>query len=71
MKTFSSILSQRGKITGETLIVHRVKRTRDYCKKRGYKNVSDVPWAGTFPGTDLIKMQRSLNQGSQTFSGAH
>lgn len=50
-------------------IVHRVKRTRDYCKKRGYKNVDLVPWAGTFPGTDLIKMQRSLNQGSP-FAGA-
>jgi hypothetical protein len=50
-------------------IVHRVKRTRDYCKKRGYKNVDLIPWAGTFPGTDLIKMQRSLNQGSP-FSGA-
>lgn len=50
-------------------IVHRVKRSRDYCKKRGYKNVDNIPWAGTFPGTDLIKMQRSLNQGSP-FSGA-
>ena len=50
-------------------IVHRVKRTRDYCKKRGYKNVDQIPWAGTFPGTDLIKMQRSMNQGSP-FSGA-
>lgn len=50
-------------------IIHRVKRTRDYCKKRGYKNVDLIPWAGTFPGTDLIKMQRSLNQGSP-FSGA-
>lgn len=53
----------------KTPIVHRVKRSRDYCKKRGYKNVDQVPWAGTFPGTDLIKMQRSLNQGSP-FSGA-
>ena len=50
-------------------IVHRVKRSRDYCTKRGYKNVDLIPWAGTFPGTDLIKMQRSLNQGSP-FSGA-
>ena len=50
-------------------IVHRVKRTRDHCKKRGYKNVDSIPWAGTFPGTDLIKMQRSLNQGSP-FAGA-
>lgn len=50
-------------------IVHRVKRTRDYCKKRKYKNVDLVPWAGTFPGTDLIKMQRSLQQGSP-FAGA-
>jgi len=50
-------------------IVHRVKRTRDYCKKRKYKNVDLIPWAGTFPGTDLIKMQRSLSQGSP-FSGA-
>ena len=53
----------------KTPIVHRVKRSRDYCKKRGYKNVDLIPWAGTFPGTDLIKMQRSLNQGSP-FSGA-
>lgn len=50
-------------------LIHRVKRTRDYCKKRGYKNVDLIPWAGSFPGTDLIKMQRSLNQGSP-FSGA-
>lgn len=50
-------------------MVHRVKRSRDYCKKRGYKNVDQIPWAGTFPGTDLIKMQRSLDQGSP-FSGA-
>lgn len=50
-------------------IIHRVKRTRDYCKKRGYKNVDQIPWAGTFPGTDLIKAQRSMNQGSP-FSGA-
>lgn len=50
-------------------IVHRVKRSRDYCTKRGYKNVDQIPWAGTFPGTDLIKMQRSLNQGSP-FAGA-
>jgi hypothetical protein len=50
-------------------ICHRVKRTRDYCLKRGYKNVDKIPWAGTFPGTDLIKMQRSLNQGSP-FAGA-
>jgi len=53
----------------KTPIVHRVKRSRDYCKKRGYKNVDNVQWAGTFPGTDLIKMQRSLNQGSP-FAGA-
>lgn len=53
----------------KTPIIHRVKRSRDYCKKRGYKNVDSIPWAGTFPGTDLIKMQRSLNQGSP-FSGA-
>jgi len=50
-------------------IVHRVKRSRDWCRKRGYDNVDKIPWAGTFPGTDLIKMQRSLNQGSP-FSGA-
>jgi hypothetical protein len=50
-------------------MVHRVKRTRDYCRKRGYKNIDVIPWAGTFPGTDLIKMQRSLNQGSP-FAGA-
>jgi hypothetical protein len=50
-------------------IVHRVKRSRDWCTKRGYKNVDQIPWAGTFPGTDLIKMQRSMNQGSP-FSGA-
>jgi hypothetical protein len=53
----------------KTPIIHRVKRSRDYCKKRGYKNIDAIPWAGTFPGTDLIKMQRSLNQGSP-FSGA-
>ncbi len=53
----------------KTPIIHRVKRSRDYCKKRGYKNVDQIQWAGTFPGTDLIKMQRSLNQGSP-FSGA-
>jgi hypothetical protein len=50
-------------------IVHRVKRSRDYCTKRGYKNVDAIPWAGTFPGTDLVKMQRSMNQGSP-FAGA-
>lgn len=50
-------------------LVHRVKRTRDYCKKRGYKNVDSIPWAGTFPGTDIIKMQRNLIQGSP-FAGA-
>jgi hypothetical protein len=50
-------------------IVHRVKRSRDYCRKRGYKNIDAIPWSGTFPGTDLIKMQRSLNQGSP-FAGA-
>jgi len=50
-------------------IIHRVKRSRDWCKKRGYKNIDLIPWSGTFPGTDLIKMQRSLNQGSP-FSGA-
>lgn len=50
-------------------IIHRVKRTRDYCKKRGYKNIDKIPWAGTFPGTDLIKAQRSMTQGSP-FSGA-
>jgi len=50
-------------------IVHRMKRTRDYCKKRGYKNIDLIQWAGQFPGTDLIKMQRSLNEGSP-FSGA-
>lgn len=53
----------------KTPIIHRVKRSRDYCKKRGYKNVDKIQWSGTFPGTDLIKMQRSLNQGSP-FSGA-
>jgi hypothetical protein len=50
-------------------VVHRVKRTRDYCKRRGYKNVDLIPWAGTIPGTDLIKNQRNLNQGSP-FAGA-
>ena len=50
-------------------IVHRVKRSRDYCTKRGYKNVDLIPWAGTFPGTDIIKMQRNLSQGSP-FAGA-
>src|SRR6266446_1838442 len=50
-------------------ICHRVKRTRDYCEKRGYKNVDLIPWAGTMPGTDLIKNQRNLNQGSP-FAGA-
>lgn len=50
-------------------MVHRVKRTRDYCRKRGYKNVDQIPWGGTFPGTDLIKLQRSMTQGSP-FSGA-
>jgi len=50
-------------------MVHRVKRTRDYCKKRGYKNVDTIPWAGSLPGTDLIKTQRSLSQGSP-FAGA-
>lgn len=50
-------------------ICHRVKRTRDYCKRRGYKNVDDIPWAGTLPGTDLIKGQRGMSQGSP-FSGA-
>lgn len=48
---------------------HRVKRTRDYCKRRGYKNVDLIPWAGTIPGTDLVKNQRNLNQGSP-FAGA-
>lgn len=52
-------------------ICHRVKRTRGYCLKRGYdaKAVNSIPWAGYLPGTDLIKMQRSLNQGSP-FAGA-
>lgn len=50
-------------------MVHRVKRSRDYCKKRGYQNIDQIPWSGTFPGTDLIKMQRSMNQGSP-FAGA-
>lgn len=50
-------------------ICHRVKRTRDYCKQRGYKNVDLIQWAGTTPGTDLVKNQRNLNQGSP-FAGA-
>lgn len=44
-------------------IVHRVRRTREYCRQRGYTNIEKVGAAPMMP-IDRIKQQRQMRQGS-------
>jgi len=49
-------------------IVHRMVKSLDYLKRRGYKNLDLVEQAHDETVTDEVKMQRANNQGSP-FSG--
>jgi hypothetical protein len=45
-------------------IVTRMIRSKDYLKRRGYINLDMITSSDTFQGSDQIKQQRSLDQGS-------
>lgn len=45
-------------------IVHRMRKSIDYLKRRGYKNLDDLNPAQTIDGTDEIKTQRNKDSSS-------
>lgn len=45
-------------------IVHRMRKSIDYLKRRGYKNLDDLQPAQTIDGVDEIKMQRNRDNAS-------
>lgn len=51
-------------------IVHRVKRTREYCRQRGYTNVDKVGTA-SMVSDDRVKQQRQNRQGSPFMPPSH
>ena len=44
-------------------VIHRMRKSVDYLKRRGYKNLDDLP-SGDIADNDVIKDQREQSQGS-------